>query len=238
VFFHGRANSYYRDNYEDPRNRHALNLSLRRDACLALLSEVEDPVLDLGCGPGAMTAPLLERGRQVVAMDIATGMVTEVARRMAEVGAPPSVAVATATALPFADACFAAVVTTGVLEYVRDVDVAMGEIFRVLRPGGVLVCTMSLPRRVERAVVREVARLRGQPPGVQQYIYGRAAFDRVIENAGFVIEGRRCCSFAPFPIDAMWPRGLVWIDRLFGSMLNRVDLACDHAKTYIVRARR
>lgn len=156
---------------------------------------------------------------------------------MRELGASPAAVVADATTLPFADASFAAVVTTGVLEYVRDLGVSLREIARVLEPGGVVVCTMSLPRRLERTVVRQVAMLRGQPQGASQYIYGRNEFDRMLEEAGFKIDARRCCSFAPFPIDAIWPRGVVWIDRVFGSMLNRVELACDHAKTYIVRAR-
>ena len=185
-----------------------------------------------------MTTPLVERGHRVVASDLAAGMAREAARRMTSLGAVPAVAVADATALPFADESFAAVVSTGVLEYIRDLHLVMQEISRVLEPGGVVVCTMSLPRRLERAVVRRTATLRGRSTGVEQYIHRRASFDRIIDDAGFVIETRRCCSFAPFPIDVVWPSGVWWIDRLFGPLLNRVDLACDHAKTYIVRARK
>ena len=41
-----------------------------------------------------------------------------------------------AETLPFDDGMFDAVVTVQVLEYVTDIEVAVGEMFRVLKPGG------------------------------------------------------------------------------------------------------
>ena len=46
---------------------------------------------------------------------------------------------ADATAVPFPDRAFDAAISTQVLEYVRDVDAALAEIHRVLRPGGRVV---------------------------------------------------------------------------------------------------
>ena len=237
-FFDARATDYYAVNYEVPRNRHAHNLALRRKACLELLAPVEGMVLDLGCGPGAMTVPLLEMKYQVVSTDISSAMVADVSRRSRELGVEPRVAVADAAALPFLDRSFDAVVTTGVLEYVPDMRRAMREIARVLRPGGVAVATMSLPRRFERLAVRALATLRGQSTQVRQYIHNRSDFDEIVASSGLKIEQRRCCSFAPFPLDAVWPDGVRWIDENFGASLNKVDVACALAKTYLVQARR
>ena len=236
TFFDGRSKDYYSANYEAPRTRHAHNLALRRAACLELFPDVAGKVLDVGCGPGAMAIPLLERGHEVVAIDISAGMVRDAARRARDLGYTASVAVADATSLPFADGSFGVVVTTGVLEYIQDVRGAMREIARVLRPGGVVIATMSLPRRLERFTVRMYLRVSGRPGGAAQYIHDRKSFDAIVESAGLAIDGRRCCSFAPFPVDALWPPAVSWIDRHFSDALNHVDRACDHAKTYIVRA--
>lgn len=236
-FFGTEASDYYSRNYEAPRNRHEFTLALRREACLEMLPAVQGRVLDLGCGPGAMTVPMIRRGHRVVAVDFSTEMVAQAAKRIRALGVEPEVATADATALPFTAGCFAAVVTTGVLEYIDDLPRALAEISRVLEPGGTLIATMSLPRRLERAAVRLAAFLKGSPPAVTQYIYGRHDFDRVVEAAGFRINDRRCSSFAPFPLDAIWPKGVVTIDARLGDLLNRFDVACDHAKTYIVRAR-
>ncbi len=235
-FFDQEASDYYRANYEQPRNRHEYTLWLRREACLSLMPTTLGRVLDLGCGPGAMTVPLVHGGREVVACDLSKEMVVTAARHMTALGAAARVAVADAAALPFADNSFAVVVTTGVLEYVPKLDAALAEIQRVLKPEGVLIGTMSLPRRLERYAVRRYGELRGRPSGAQQYVMDRREFDRAIEGAGFRIDARRCCSFVPFPLDAIWPRSVLLVDSLWGDALNRVAAACDQAKTYIVRA--
>jgi ubiquinone/menaquinone biosynthesis C-methylase UbiE len=232
-YFDQSAEGYYHRNYETPRTRHAFNLSLRRTLCLSLL--------DLGCGPGAMTLPLLERGRRVVAYDLAPAMVRE-ARRLAARAASENAAfcVGDASRLPFADASFAAIMCTGVLEYVPDAAAALREARRVLAPGGQLVATMSLPRRLERLAARALVRLRGgriedQPP---QFIHSRASFDGMVAAAGLRLEARRHAYFAPFPLDVLWPRGVPILDQRLGPWLERVDTLRDAAKTYVVAARR
>jgi len=236
-FFDARAEDYYTTNYERPRTRHAHNLVLRRDACLELIPEGTGAILDMGCGPGAMSVPLASCGRDVVSIDLAEQMVRDTASRVASLGRKPQAAVANVTALPFADSAFAVVVTTGVLEYVERIDTALAEIARVLRPGGAAIATMSLPRRLERFAERTLVRLRRQSVA-RQFIYGRAAFDDLVTNAGLEIEVRRSCAFSPFPLDVVWPGGVRWLDDRYANLLNSNAFACDHAKTYIVRARR
>lgn len=233
TFFDGKADEYYAESYEHPRDRHAYNLVLRRDVCLELLPGGD--ILDLGCGPGAMSVPLVERGARVVSVDLSMPMVRETARRCA--GWPThSAAQASADRLPFADASFDAVVSTGVLEYVPEIQEALREAARVLVPGGVFVGTMSLPRRSERAAVKAWRHLRGRDAPTSQYIYDRQEFDHLIEGAGLTISDRRSCTFMPFPFDAIWPAGVMWFDRAFGEALNRSSFASDHAKTYVVKA--
>jgi ubiquinone/menaquinone biosynthesis C-methylase UbiE len=235
-YFDALAPAYYDRNYVEPSNRHAYNLMLRREACLKLLPEGRGPVLDLGCGPGAMTMPLLDAGYDVISTDFSIGMVrTATARAAASHHTELAAAVADACALPLATGSIATVVTTGVLEYVPDLRKALAEIHRVLQPEGVAIATMSLPRRFERFVVGVLSKVRRQST-VPQFIYSRANFDRAIEESGFRIDVRESCCFAPFPLDAAWPNGVLLIDRHLGASLNHSRIACDQAKTYIVRA--
>lgn len=87
-------------------------------------------LLDLGCGETAVYAPLLRStGFDYVGLDVA--------------GTTPDV-LADAHRLPFRDGSVDAVVAISVLEHLRVPAVAMREIHRVLRPGGVLVGSVAL----------------------------------------------------------------------------------------------
>lgn len=107
-----------------------------------LLDRVEVPhepqsVLDLGCGVGAMTKLLVERGAvHPIAVDRSSWQVQEAQRVMPRGAA--AFAVAAGEALPFADGRFELVYTSWLFEHVKDVPAALREIRRVLVPGGVL----------------------------------------------------------------------------------------------------
>jgi ubiquinone/menaquinone biosynthesis C-methylase UbiE len=91
-------------------------------------------VLELGCGTGVLWATNTHRippGWQVVLSDRSPGMLAAVA------GPPVAVrVVADAQAVPFAPASFDVVLANHMLYHVPDRDRALGEIHRVLRPGG------------------------------------------------------------------------------------------------------
>jgi len=243
--FNQAAERYYERNYTSPKSRHARALALRREVCLELLADTGHHVLDLGCGPGALAVPLAEQGRAVVAFDLAPAMVAEARRLVGPDNPRCAFVVGDATALPFDDASFDAVVTTGVLEYVANLELALSEIVRVLRPGGYLVATASLPRRLERAVSRYTGRFvmalkqqSSESTAVFHRAFTATEFDRAVVAAGLTITDRSFSCFAPFPIDAIYPPLVTTIDRVLGSWLAHVPFATAHAKTYVVKARR
>lgn len=89
-------------------------------------------VLDLGAGPGVVTAELTRRaGGPVIALDRSRDALREIAgaRRVA----------ARAEALPFPDGAFELVFAQLVFLWLRDAERAVCECARVLAPGGVLV---------------------------------------------------------------------------------------------------
>ena len=89
-------------------------------------------VLDLGCGDGQVARLLAAQGSRVVGVDPTRNQIVVAAER----GGGPSYARAVADALPFPDAAFDAVVACLVFEHIDDLDAAIAEVARVLRPGG------------------------------------------------------------------------------------------------------
>ena len=102
--------------------------------------ELRGDVLELGSGSGAMAEELLGRHPSVrlTATDVDPAMRTAAATRLERFGDRVEVRDADATALPFADASFDAVVSFIMLHHVIDWEGALGEVARVLRPGGTL----------------------------------------------------------------------------------------------------
>ncbi len=95
-------------------------------------------VLDVGCGPGALTTVLATRGATVGAVDPAEQFV-EACRSRAP-GA--DVRQAPAESLPFEDGSFDAALAQLVLSFMRDADAGVAEMRRVLRPGGTVAACM------------------------------------------------------------------------------------------------
>ncbi len=113
---------------------------LRRRALVheALGARPGERVLDAGCGPGFYISEILERvGPEgtVVGVDTSPPMLALAAKRC-EGHANVSFSEGDVTALPVADADFDRALSVQVLEYVDDIPAALGELLRVLRPGG------------------------------------------------------------------------------------------------------
>lgn len=95
-------------------------------------------VLDVGCGPGALTAALLATGAQVTAVDPSEPFVAACAER--NPGA--AVQVAAAEALPFPDATFDATLAQLVMNFMADAEAGVREMARVTRPGGTVAAAV------------------------------------------------------------------------------------------------
>jgi SAM-dependent methyltransferase len=89
-------------------------------------------ILDLGCGDGQISRMLAAAGSQMVGVDPTWNQI----RVAHERGGGAAYARSEAAALPFPDQSFDAVVACLVFEHIDDVDGAITEVARVLRPGG------------------------------------------------------------------------------------------------------
>lgn len=112
---------------------------LRRAKALELAHpRLGEQVIDIGCGPGFLTADLgagVGDGGSVLGIDQSDAMLALANRRCA---GHPGIRIESGDAveLKVDDGRFDLVVSTQVLEYVADIDRAVSEIARVLRPGG------------------------------------------------------------------------------------------------------
>ncbi|MHB8626104.1 MAG: class I SAM-dependent methyltransferase [Aggregatilineales bacterium] len=103
----------------------------------------DERVLDVGTGPGLYFEPLLARipHGQLIGGDLSLGM----ARRAAEhrLAAQIGIFNGDVQTLPFADETFDAALANHMLYHVPDVDAAVAELRRVLKPDGVLIAATN-----------------------------------------------------------------------------------------------
>ena len=99
-----------------------------------------DRVLDVGCGPGILTAPLVERcgPEGVGAVDPSPPFVADVRERLPGV----DVREAAAEALPFDDHAFDAALAQLVVHFMTDPVAGLREMGRVTKPGGVVAASV------------------------------------------------------------------------------------------------
>src|SRR6516164_10908427 len=108
-------------------------------------------LLDVCCGPGYGAGQAAARGLNAIGIDIAPGMVAEAQRGFPGVPFQEG----DAEALPFADRTFQAVICPFGLLHLPEPDRAIGEVFRILKPGGRFAATVWAPP--ERAELLNIA---------------------------------------------------------------------------------
>lgn len=112
-----------------------------RDVFLRSLPPAPRSVLDVGCGEGRLPRDLKARGYQVVGLDGSSTLIASATD--ADPGG--TYLVGDASRLPFGDAAFELVVAFMSLQDIDDPDAAVGEMNRVLIPGGRLRAAIVHP---------------------------------------------------------------------------------------------
>lgn len=98
-------------------------------------------VVDVGCGEGQVARLAASADLAAIGVDTASAQLTEARRR----AGGPRYLQGSATELPLPDRCADAVVACLVFEHLADLDAAVAEVARVLRPGGRFLFLMNHP---------------------------------------------------------------------------------------------
>lgn len=142
-------------------------------------------LLDVACGPGVVTAAIAPRAASVVAFDATEQMLDKARARCAKAGlVNVAFRSGNAESLPFGDARFDGVVTRLAIHHFADPQRAIGEMFRVLRPGGVavIVDVVSSESPDESRLQNAIERLR-DPSHVR--MLPASELDAGVTRAGF-----------------------------------------------------
>ena len=120
---------------------------VRSRAVLAqLAANTGDVILDIGCGNARDMVPILRAGASIVGVDLSEGMIRQARLDLAAAGYHNlELEVGDATRLRFPAESFDKALCSEVIEHIPDAATAVGEMRRVLKPGGHLI--VSTPNR-------------------------------------------------------------------------------------------
>lgn len=128
---HNYDAQYYRRRESSP------TLAAEIKAAITLLRpQLDDRILELGCGHGVMLERLAaQRCRRIIGLDWLPSATAMAQSRLASA----AVLRGDAVALPFANGSFTKVVAQHLIEHFRDTEMVLAEWRRVLAPGGTLL---------------------------------------------------------------------------------------------------
>lgn len=176
-----------------PPRPHNPLMELEHETVLALLPEVRGlTVLDAGCGSGRYLRALGDRGAKVIGMDLSKAML-ERAR-----DTTTRIARADLRALPF-DAMSIDLVVCGLaLGDLAEIELALTEIARVLRPGGRVIYSVVHPAG-EAAGWSRTFESDGRQWAIDGFWHSLDRHRQACEAAGFAIEEWREPALAAAP---------------------------------------
>src|SRR5215211_290037 len=187
-------------------------------------------VLELGCGTGSFTRELARSGADVVAIDVSPDLL-EIAKANCSV---PNVQyqIQNAYALSYSEGVFDSVVGSSVLHHL-EIDKALGDIYRVLKPAGTIYFTEPNMLNPQIAIQKNIPWIKqklGDSP--DETAFFRWRLRRLLEQTGY-----RNVRIDPF--DFLHPKTPVpLIDRVsvLGRFLENVPMISEFAGSLYIRA--
>lgn len=168
----------------NPMDRFAADTAYRRkvEHTQAALGPVRGLVLDIGGNTAGEATILQQRGFRMLVGDINESALDISRQRVEKFGLkPPGYVALDAHHLPFEDGVFGAVTVLEALHHLVDYDRVLGEIFRVLKPGGRLV---SIEPNAGNPI-RRASEVRDRLRGTIEKSFHAEELKGLCEKAGF-----------------------------------------------------
>ena len=189
--------------------------------------------LELGCGTGIFLEKVARGGARIVGLDLSADLLARARTRLA--GATNVVLHrGNAEQMPYAASSFDAVYGSSVLHHL-DLDRALAEVFRVLRPGGRCVFTEPNILNPQVAIMFHLGltkRYFGVSP--DEMAFSRFAAARALKAAGFAAAEVEPYDF----LHPATPQALCDVVDRVGRAIERVPLLREITGSFVVRARR
>src|SRR6266496_4091799 len=187
-------------------------------------------ILEIGCGTGYFTRELTQRGADIIAIDVSPDLL-EIAK--AKYSAPNvRYEIQNAYALSYADAMFDSVVGSSILHHL-EIEEALRDIYRVLKPGGTIYFTepnMLNPQIAIQKNIPWIKRKLGDSP--EETAFFRWPLRRLLEETGYD-------DVRVDPFDFLHPKTpLPLVDRMdsLGQFLENVPVMSEIAGSLYIRA--
>jgi len=194
--FYHRLAQFYRVRY-GPEYARMLHRYHFERMMAAVSPSHNQSVLDAGCGGGAILHELAGAFGRVVGLDLSLEMLSIIERNG---DTNRALVRGDMTQLPLPDASIDVVVTRGALSHAVAMPQIVGEMHRVLKPGGTLVVSEpsldSLLLRIPRAIVTHHSRAFR----ASHKAYARADFLRVFGDLGMAIVREEHFGYLAFPL--------------------------------------
>ncbi len=141
-------------------------------------------VLEIGLGQGADAEQIVRRGGIYSGVDLTDEAVKRTRMRFTLKDLPfDRIEQASALELPFDDSAFDIVFSHGVLHHIPEIDLAQGEIARVLKPGGRLIAMLYAKWSLNYLLSISVARRLGLLAMYSLGMKGQGIYRNHLENA-------------------------------------------------------
>jgi SAM-dependent methyltransferase len=178
--------------YDEPGNP---IIALEQPAVWSLLDSVEPGrALDAACGTGRHAAHLVSLGHEVLGVDLTPEMLEHAAANVPDA----SFREADLLALPFDAEEFDVVVCGLALSHVPELPAAIGELGRVLRPGGELVTSVLHPFQAHLGWHAPFADAAGRRGFVREHPHSHSDYLTAFADAGLEL---RACLEPPLTAD-------------------------------------
>ena len=180
--------------------------------------------LDIGMGTGRFTSLLRSRGYQVVGTDLSIEML-----RTHKI--PISLFNANATALPVRDEKFDQLICMRVLKYVSELDSALKEFNRILKPGGYAIVQFA-NKMSYQFFLKKLPSLGDRRYNDIMFLRSHRELQGMIKEAGFVVEAMENNIRIPFFIYGRIKKykslkPFIYIERKLDKLLPQYLLARD-----------